>query len=135
PAVTTASPIVSGSTPLPASSSSTPSLSSTSGATLAGNFQSFLTLLTTQLKNQNPLDPLDTNQFTQQLVEFAGVEQQLKTNDGLTSLITMQQTAHATQALEFVGKTAIVSGNTTALSNAKATWELNVPTASTVNIS
>ena len=137
PAVTTASPIVSGSTPLPASSSSTPSLSSTSGATLAGNFQSFLTLLTTQLKNQNPLDPLDTNQFTQQLVEFAGVEQQLKTNDGLTSLISLQQTAQSTQALNFVGKTAVVSGDTAALSNSSATWELNVPSNSnvTVNIS
>ncbi|TMK52276.1 MAG: flagellar biosynthesis protein FlgD [Alphaproteobacteria bacterium] len=137
PAVTTASPIVSGSTPLPASSSSTPSLSSTSGATLAGNFQSFLTLLTTQLKNQNPLDPLDTNQFTQQLVEFAGVEQQLKTNDGLTSLISLQQTAQSTQALNFVGKTAVVSGDTAALSNSSASWELNVPSNSnvTVNIS
>ena len=137
PAVTTASPIVSGSTPLPASSSSTPSLSSTSGATLAGNFQSFLTLLTTQLKNQNPLDPLDTNQFAQQLVEFAGVEQQLKTNDGLTSLISLQQTAQSTQALNFVGKTAVVSGDTAALSNSSASWELNVPSNSnvTVNIS
>ena len=137
PAATAASPIVSGTTPLPASSSSTPSLSSTSGTTLAGNFQSFLTLLTTQLKNQNPLDPLDTNQFTQQLVEFAGVEQQLKTNDGLTSLISLQQTAQSTQALNFVGKTAVVSGDTAALSNSSASWELNVPSNSnvTVNIS
>jgi len=46
--------------------------------------RTFLSLLTTQLQNQNPLDPLDTNQFTQQLVEFASVEQQLKTNDQLT---------------------------------------------------
>ena len=54
---------------------------------LADNFQTFLTLLTTQLQNQNPLDPLDTNQFTQQLVQFAGVEQQLKSNDQLKSLV------------------------------------------------
>ncbi len=109
-AATTASPIVSGTTPLPASSSSS-SLSSTSGATLAGNFQSFLTLLTTQLQNQNPLDPLDTNQFTQQLVQFAGVEQQLKTNDSLSTLVSLQQTAQSTQALGFVGKTAVFTGN------------------------
>src|SRR5579859_2196388 len=101
---------------------------------LAGNFDTFLQLLTTQLQNQNPLDPLDTNQFTQQLVEFAGVEQQLKTNDSLSTLVSLQQTAEATQALQFVGKTAVVSGNTAALSNSKATWELNVPSASTVNI-
>src|SRR5579859_7305710 len=134
----TASPIVSGTTPLPASSSSSSSggstLGSTTNQTIAGNFQTFLTLLTTQLQNQNPLDPLDTNQFTQQLVEFAGVEQQLKTNDSLSTLVSLQQTAEATQALQFVGKTAVVSGNTAALSNSKATWELNVPSASTVNI-
>ena len=53
----------------------------TSRATMADNFDTFLNILTTQLKNQNPLDPLDTNQFTAQLVQFTGVEQQLKTNE------------------------------------------------------
>ena len=109
-------------------------LSSTSDATLAGNFQTFLTLLTTQLQNQNPLDPLDTNQFTQQLVQFAGVEQQLKTNDQLTTLVSLQQTAQSTQALDFVGKTAVVDGSTAALTNGSATWELGVPTTSNVTV-
>jgi flagellar basal-body rod modification protein FlgD len=54
--------------------------------TIAQNFDQFLGLLTTQLRNQSPLDPLDANQFTQQLVQFSGVEQQLKTNDLLTKL-------------------------------------------------
>ena len=135
-AATTASPVVSGTTPLPASSSSSSSsLSSTTGTTLAGNFQTFLTLLTTQLQNQNPLDPLDTNQFTQQLVEFASVEQQLKTNDSLSTLVSLEQTAQATQALQFVGKTAVVKGNTAALTNSQASWQLNVPSDSTVKIS
>src|SRR5438270_7555967 len=135
---TTASPIVSGTTTLPASSGSTAAATNAMASQqIAGNFQSFLTLLTTQLKNQNPLDPLDTNQFTQQLVEFAGVEQQLKTNDELTSLVSLQQTVQSTQALNFVGKTAVVSGDTAALSNSSASWELNVPSNSnvTVNIS
>jgi flagellar basal-body rod modification protein FlgD len=130
----TASPIVSGTTALPAGSSSSSSLSSTSGATLAGNFQTFLTLLTTQLKNQNPLDPLDTNQFTQQLVEFASVEQQLKTNDQLTTLVSLQQTTQATQALGFVGKTAVVNGKTASLSNSSATWNLNIPSDGNVTV-
>ena len=52
---------------------------------IASNFTTFLQLLTTQLKNQNPLDPLDTNQFTQQLVQFAQVEQQMKSNDQLST--------------------------------------------------
>src|SRR5258707_1833093 len=133
----TGSPVVSGTTPLPTSSSSgsSSSLDSSTGTTLAGNFQTFLSLLTTQLQNQNPLDPLDTNQFTQQLVEFASVEQQLKTNDQLTTLVSLQQSTQATQALGFVGKTAVVNGNTTALSNSSATWQLGVPTNANVTIS
>jgi flagellar basal-body rod modification protein FlgD len=135
-AANVASQVVSGTTPLPAksSNSSGSSLGSTSD-TLAGNFQTFLTLLTTQLQNQNPLDPLDTNQFTQQLVQFASVEQQLKTNDQLTTLVSLQQTAQSTQALGFVGKTAVVDGSTAALANGAATWNLGVPTNSNVSIS
>jgi len=131
------SPVVSGSTPLPTSSSgsSAASANALANTQIAGNFQSFLQLLTTQLQNQNPLSPLDTNQFTQQLVEFAGVQQQINTNDSLATLVSLQQTAQSSQALQFVGKTAVVSGNTAALTDSEATWELNIPTASTVNIS
>src|SRR6201746_1753305 len=108
-------PVVSGTTPVSSSSSSGSSAAASSALAsqqIAGNFQSFLTLLTTQLQNQNPLDPLDTNQFTQQLVEFAGVQQQLNTNDSLATLVSLQQTAQSTQALGFVGKGAGVSGTT-----------------------
>ena len=69
--------------------------STTDTKSIAGNFTQFLTLLTTQLKNQNPLDPLDTNQFTQQLVQFAGVEQQLKTNASLDTILTNSKAASA----------------------------------------
>jgi flagellar basal-body rod modification protein FlgD len=135
----TSTPVVSGTSSLPASSSSSSSAAAASSALasqqIAGNFQSFLTLLTTQLQNQNPLSPLDTNQFTQQLVEFAGVQQQLNTNDSLATLVSLQQTAQSTQALGFVGKTAVVNGSTAAMTGSTATWELSVPTASTVNIS
>src|SRR3954451_11699945 len=99
--------------------------------TIAGNFQTFLTLLTTQLQNQNPLDPLDTNQFTSQLVQFAQVEQQLKSNDQLSTLVSLQQTAQNTAALGFVGQTVGVNGNTAALTNGTATWGLNVPKPAT----
>jgi flagellar basal-body rod modification protein FlgD len=130
-------PVVSGTTPLPTSSSgsSAAATNSLASSQIAGNFQSFLTLLTTQLQNQNPLSPLDTNQFTQQLVEFAGVQQQLNTNDSLATLVSLQQTAQSTQALGFVGKTAVVSGSTAALTNSAATWEMSVPKASTINVS
>ena len=95
--------------------------------TIAGNFQTFLTLLTTQLKNQNPLDPLDTNQFTQQLVQFAQVEQQLKQNDQLATLISIEKSAQGTTALAFVGSTVAVDGTTAALTRGQATWSFNVP--------
>lgn len=124
--------VVSGTTALPASSPG--SQATPNNATLAGNFQTFLTLLTTQLQNQNPLDPLDTNQFTQQLVQFAGVEQQLRTNDQLSNLVSMQQTTQATQALDFVGKNAVVDGSTATMTNNAATWQLGIPTASTLTV-
>src|SRR5471030_1824508 len=135
----TSNPIVSGTTPLPSSSSSSSGSSAAATSALAssqiaGNFQSFLTLLTTQLQNQNPLSPLDTNQFTQQLVEFAGVQQQLNTNDSLATLVSLQQTAQSTQALGFVGKTAVVKGGTAPLTNSTAAWQVSIPSASDVNI-
>ena len=57
---------------------------------------------------------MDTNQFTQQLVEFAQVEQQLKSNTSLSTLVTLQQSAQATQALALVGATVVVNGSTVA---------------------
>jgi len=138
PAAATSAPaVVSGTTPLPAGSSSSSAASSANSLAsqqIAGNFQSFLTLLTTQLQNQNPLDPLDTNQFTQQLVEFAGVQQQLNTNDSLATLVSLQQTTQSTQALGFVGKTAVVKGGTAPLTNSAAAWQVSIPTASVITI-
>jgi flagellar basal-body rod modification protein FlgD len=134
-APTTSSPVVSGTTPQPNSpNSSGKSANALASQQIAGNFQSFLLLLTTQLQNQNPLSPLDTNQFTQQLVEFAGVQQQLNTNDSLATLVSLQQTAQSTQALGFVGKTAVVNGSTATLSNGRATWQLDIPTNGNVSI-
>ena len=115
---------------------SSPSSTGVEPNTIAGNFQTFLQLLTTQLKNQNPLDPLDTNQFTAQLVQFAQVEQQLKSNDQLSTLVSLQKTAQATQALEYVGQTVAVDGDTAPLRDGEATWRLDVskPVNATINI-
>src|SRR3954465_3483840 len=110
--------------------------SATDKTTLAGNFNTFLTLLTTQLKNQNPLDPLDTNQFTQQLVQFAGVEQQINMNQQLTSLVALQKATQTTSAMSFLGSTATVDGTTTKLTNGAAAWSFSVdkPSTATINI-
>lgn len=103
------------------SSSSTSSLTG-SRQTIAENFGTFLQLLTTQLKNQNPLDPLDTNQFTQQLVQFTGVEQQLKTNDFLAAMVTATQNTTNTQAVGYVGKVVTANGSKTELVKGAAAW-------------
>jgi flagellar basal-body rod modification protein FlgD len=122
-------------------SASSASKSSTTGdsgvkATIAQNFDTFLRLLTTQLKNQNPLDPLDTNQFTQQLVQFASVEQQINMNTQLSTLVSLQKATQSTQAMSFLGATATVDGTTASLSGGKATWTFSAdkPATGTINI-
>jgi flagellar basal-body rod modification protein FlgD len=117
------------------SAASTSSVTSAVNNTeIASNFTTFLQLLTTQLKNQNPLDPLDTNQFTQQLVQFAQVEQQMKSNDQLSSLVSLEKSAQASTALAYVGSTVVVDGSTAPLANGSATWSLNVTKPSTATV-
>jgi flagellar basal-body rod modification protein FlgD len=115
-------------------SSSTSSSAATDKSTIADNFQSFLLLLTTQLQNQNPLDPLDTNQFTQQLVQFAQVEQQLKSNSQLETLVSLQKTSQQTQALGFVGATVAVDGSSANLANGSAAWNFSVTKPATATL-
>src|SRR6478609_8982778 len=109
-------------TPVPASKTPGAATSDVASQQIAGNFNTFLQLLTTQLENQNPLDPLDTNQFTQQLVSFAGVEQQINMNTQLKTMVALQQTAQATQALNFVGATVAVNGSSAQMVNSEAQW-------------
>jgi len=122
----------------PISTTGTTAASSVSGALdnteIASNFTTFLQLLTTQLQNQDPLSPLDTNQFTQQLVEFAQVEQQMKSNDQLTSLVALEKSAVASTALAYVGATVVVDGSTAQLTNGTANWSMNVTKPSTATI-
>jgi len=107
---------------------------STGKATIAKNFDQFLSLLTTQLKTQDPTAPLNTNEFTAQLVQFASVEQQIKTNDTLNWLLYSNETANTTNALGFVGKTVSAAGATTYLQNNSAKWSLNAERGGTATI-
>ncbi|WP_027834888.1 flagellar hook assembly protein FlgD [Maritalea myrionectae] len=99
-----------------------PSELDSSRKTIAGNFDTFLSILTTQLKHQNPLDPLDTNQFTSQMVEFTGVEQQLKTNEFLETLIATNQQNFTSQAVSYIGKEVTAFSNQADLKGGNATW-------------
>ena len=124
--------------PAATSTTGTTGTSGTTGAVdntmIASNFTTFLQLLTTQLQNQDPLSPMDTNQFTQQLVEFAQVEQQMKSNDQLTSLVSLQTSAQASQALAYVGSTVVVDGSSAQMTNSQAKWSLNVSKPATATI-
>ena len=81
----------------------------TDNTTLAANFTTFLQLLTTQLQNHNPLDPLDTNQFTQQLVQFAPVAKQITRPANLDQLVSIEQSAQGTRAMAFVGTDVVIN--------------------------
>jgi flagellar basal-body rod modification protein FlgD len=116
------------------SNTNTSSAGALDGTEIASNFTTFLQLLTTQLQNQDPLSPLDTNQFTQQLVQFAQVEQQMKQNDQLSQLISIEQGAQSTVALTYVGQTVVVDGTTANLNNNQANWLLNVSKPATTTI-
>ena len=89
---------------------------------LSGNFDTFLKLLTTQLQNQDPLKPMDTKDFTQQLVQFAGVEQSIATNKNLEALLQLQTANQSAQAATYIGRTVEAIGDKQALVDGKATW-------------
>ncbi len=113
--------------------SSTASIAGTR-AGIADNFDTFLQLLTAQLKNQNPLDPLDTNAFTQQLVQFSSVEQQLKTNDFLSALVQANANSVQTNAVNYIGKTVAAEGVRSELVNGKAVWNFSLEDAAMTTV-
>jgi flagellar basal-body rod modification protein FlgD len=92
---------------------------------LATSFNTFLTLLTTQLKNQDPLSPLDSNQFTQQLVQMTGVEQQLASNDLLKQLVSNTGSG-LSQAVGVIGKNVTASSADAQIASGKANWNYNL---------
>lgn len=89
---------------------------------LASNFETFLSLLTAQLKNQDPLSPVDSNQFTAQLTQMAGVEQQLLTNELLKSMLSAQGVGGLNEAATYIGKEATAVWSATKVQGGEATW-------------
>jgi flagellar basal-body rod modification protein FlgD len=87
-----------------AMTSATSATSASSTRSLAASFDNFLTLLTTQLQNQDPLSPMDTEAFTQQIVQFTAVEQAIKTNTHLDQLIALTRSSRQSEASSWLGK-------------------------------
>src|ERR1700712_4403831 len=105
------------------------STSATDMAQLSGNFSTFLTLLTTQLKNQDPTSPMDSNQFTQQLVMYSQVEQQIQSNTNLKTLISQGTSNAASMTNSYLGKKVSVTNGEASLSGGAANWTYNLATA------
>ena len=91
------------------------------------NFNTFLTLLTTQLKNQDPLKPMDSTEFTNQLVQFSEVEQSINANKHLQQLVTMQSTNQAVAALNYIGNKIEATGTDLPLVNGSAQMTYTLP--------
>ena len=108
-----------------------------SGASsLSTSYQSFLTLLTTQLKNQDPSSPLDPNQFTTELVQMTGVQQQLLSNQLLQQLVTASPSSGVSSAVSLIGQTVTATSATSNLTNGQASWSYALPsTASNATVS
>jgi flagellar basal-body rod modification protein FlgD len=106
--------------PLATSAGGTASSGGTSALdSLAGNFTNFLSLLMTQLKNQDPTQPMDTDQFTTEIVQFTGVQQQVKTNSTLSQLIQLTQTGQALDGARMIGQVLTASSSGIALQNGR----------------
>ena len=120
------------------SSSGTSSAASATGTnalqSLGDNFNQFLTLLTTQLQNQDPTSPVDSDQFTQELVQFTGVQQSVATNTNLTQLISLQQGSQVLQSANVVGHQATVTSSQLALQNGTGEVTFSTPTPEPIQI-
>lgn len=98
-----------------------------SASSLAQNFENFLTLLTTQLQNQDPLSPLDSTQFTTQLVQFASVEQQIGQNARLDEIVKIQGGSQAVSAVSFLDNIVEAFGSTGVLKDGSASYSYTLP--------
>jgi flagellar basal-body rod modification protein FlgD len=101
---------------------------------LSDNFTSFLSLLMTQLQNQDPTSPLDSNQFTSELVQFTSVQQQIDTNSDLTQLIQLTQASQIEQSAGMIGKPVTATSTQLSLQNSTAEINFNTKTAEPVGI-
>jgi len=93
---------------------------------LSSDIESFLQLLTTQLKYQDPLSPMDSTEFTSQLAQFATVEQGINTNSNLESLLTLTRSNQAATALSYIGKTVEAKGNVNMLVDGETEFKYTI---------
>lgn len=98
-----------------------------STATLSGNFDTFLHILTAQIQNQDPLEPLDSSQFTEQLVQFSGVEQQIRVNQQLETLIANSNSSTGAMLSGYLGQEAEIDSAGAAWNGETIKWRYELP--------
>lgn len=103
------------------------SAASKDASKLGDDLNRFLSLLITQLQNQDPLNPMDSTEFTSQLVQFASVEQQIKTNANMEKLLNLQQGSQVADLVGFIGTTIEATGDKVPLENGKAQFTYDLP--------
>ena len=119
--------------PTPAADAATATTKASDAKTLNQNFDQFLTLLTVQLKNQDPLSPMDSTQFTNQLVSFSGVEQQIKTNDNLSKLVSLTNASQTTLGLSYIGLNVDMEGSQFKYTSGNAKMSYTLPSDAATN--
>lgn len=118
-----------------------PTTTGTSGAasqaTLSNNFDTFLTILTAQIQNQDPLEPMDSTQFTEQLVQFSGVEQQIRVNTQLETLIAATNSSAGASLSGYLGQEAEIDSAGGQFTGDPIKWRYELPadaTSTTVTV-
>ncbi|CAA7620067.1 flagellar hook assembly protein FlgD [Magnetospirillum sp. UT-4] len=111
---------------LGAADATTTSKSAAGTKSLAQNFDTFLTMLTVQLKNQDPLSPMDSTEFTNQLVQFASVEQQINANANLEKLIASQSINTQSQLINYIGNSIEADTMSVPLQDGKAAFSVTL---------
>ncbi len=113
------------------------SQSSQAESRLEDDLNQFLNLLVAQLQNQDPLDPLDANEFTSQLVQFASVEQQIFQNSNLEKLLNLQETSQISQMVDFIGNRIEFASQKLPVEDGAAEFTYTIPAGvrdATINI-
>lgn len=100
------------------------------------DFNTFLKLMVAQLKNQDPLNPVDATQFTGQIAQFSTLEQQINSNNYLSQLVSQRDYGQATLANSYLGKVVLAPGDTATIGATGGTeFGYTLPsTASSVSI-
>ncbi len=112
-----------------ATSTTSQSKSATSQNGLMANYELFLSILTTQIQNQDPLDPMDSSEYTSQLVQYSNVEQSIQQNKNLEEIIASLQSSQSMAYVSYIGNEVTADASSTLLSGGQASWNYEIKEA------